>query len=84
MCDSADVLLSPDEEINKTLEELLSKVESFIQINRRIGGRELWSDPKELPFIKTDEGLNYYGIERAKDFVQRELACRNVPGYVYP
>ncbi|MBT9165003.1 MAG: hypothetical protein DDT23_01014 [candidate division WS2 bacterium] len=84
MCKRADVLLSTNEEDNKILEELLGRVEDFIVINRRIRGRQLWSDPSELPFIKTDEGDNYYGLERARDFVDRELARKGYSGAVYP
>lgn len=66
------VMMSYVPEDNTILEGQLKKVEGFIKINRMVNGQKLYKRD-ELPFVQTDEGDNYYGLERVKHFVEREL-----------
>ncbi|MEK7496048.1 MAG: hypothetical protein AAB616_01105, partial [Patescibacteria group bacterium] len=58
--------------ITKKAVELMKKLEG-VKINRTRDGQKIL-DLSDLPFIKTDEGDNYFGIEGVKDFVERELS----------
>ena len=67
-------MMSYVDEDNKILEKELIKIEGFIKINRHIRRRKFFIfDRDELPFVQTDEGDNYYGLEGVRDFVSREL-----------
>jgi len=66
------VILSTDEKDNEVFEDLMKKLEG-VKINRTRDGRKIL-DLSDLPFIKTDEGDNYFGVEGVKDFVERELS----------
>ena len=72
MCNEIRVLLSTKEEENKTLEEILKPLKCRMKISMRSCGQKLFSD-SELPFIKTDEGDNIFGLQGAKEFVSQEL-----------
>ena len=72
MCKSVKVILSTDEKDNEVFEDLMKKLEG-VKINRTRDGRKIL-DLSDLPFIKTDEGDNYFGVEGVKDFVERELS----------
>ena len=72
MCKSVRVILSTEEKDNEVFEDLMKKLEG-VKINRTRDGQKIL-DLSDLPFIKTDEGDNYFGIEGVKDFVERELS----------
>lgn len=77
MCKKAIVTLSMNANDNKELEGLIKPLEerNTIKFDRTISGQNFF-DRLELPFIKTDEGDNYFGLESVRYFVERELKRR--------
>lgn len=75
MCKKAFITLSTEAKDNGILEKIISPLNGVIDFDKIISGRKFF-DRAELPFIKTDEGDNYFGLERIRFFVKREIKRR--------
>ena len=71
MCKIVRVVLSTREEDNRKADELLSQLRG-IEIRKTRDGQG-FLDVMQLPFILTDEGSRYFGLEGVKDLVEKEL-----------
>ena len=81
MCNRAIVTLSTNDNDNRELEKLIKPLKKRTSIKFDITTSERnFLDRSELPFIMTDEGDNYFGLESIKFFVERELKRRTPSG----
>ena len=76
MCKNATLIQSLKKKDNVPVEKVLKHIKGIVSIKRDFSGVAIW-EGKELPFIETDEGACYYGIEGAKQYGDKELSLRH-------